>query len=56
MHFNVKINRTLVCLRNTLLSQAFNIERGVKQGYPLYSVIFIVLIKILSNYIGKSKY
>ena len=51
MHFNFKINRTLVCLRNTVLSQSFNIERGMRQRCPLSSVILIVLIEILSNYI-----
>ena len=44
---------TSIVINNGYFSDAFNINRGVRQGCPLSSSLFIICIEILSNYIQK---
>ena len=47
-------NISSIVINNGNLSQQFNIERGVRQGCPLSSIIFILCIEILSNRIEQN--
>ena len=42
-----------VVLNNGHLSDAFSIRRGVRQGCPLSSLLFIICIEFLANYLNK---
>ena len=42
-----------VIINNGHLSESFSIERGVRQGCPLSSFLFLICIEILSNFIAK---
>jgi len=37
------------------MSESFNIQKGVRQGCPLSSFLFIICIQILTNYIKNNK-
>ena len=40
-------------MSNGHLSESFNIERGVRQGCPLSSFLFLICIEVLSNHIDQ---
>ena len=46
-------NITAVIVNNGFLYEEININRGVRQGCPLSSFLFILCMKILSNKISK---
>ena len=44
-----------IIINNGHMSESLNIQKGIRQGCPLSSFLFIICIQILTNYIKNNK-